>query len=235
MSTGKRPEQTFWKVLAADIVAFDQHKKTMLDDLVKAYKSRRNPNAFDANKAWGDLTRVAKFYFSDRAMRQEAITPGERVKRLNAFAEALGSARGLIGEDDIEGDLFRGWIAALGLTVKSVLAVGGALQRQNELKKALRNLGILENAARSAARNVRIKRGRPKGDAVLPSDCINGLMQIYQNNTGLTPDSGDGLFAQFVRSFLAATGQSAGKSDRYVVESIKYARKLKRKSLGGSA
>jgi hypothetical protein len=60
-------------------------------------------------------------------------------------------------------------------------------------------------------------------------------MQVYQNNTGLTPDSGDGLFAQFVRSFLAATGQSARKSDRYVVESIKYARKLKRKSLGGSA
>jgi hypothetical protein len=184
VSTGKRPEQTFWKVLAADSVAFDQHKKTMLDDLVKAYKSRRNPNAFDANKAWGDLTRVAKFYFSDRAMRQEAITPGERIKQLNAFAEALGSARDIIGDDDdIDGDLFRGWIAALGLTVKSVLAVGGALHRQNELKKKLRNLGILENAARSAARNVRIKRGRPKGDAVLPADCINALMQVYQNNT----------------------------------------------------
>jgi hypothetical protein len=169
MSIGEPPKQTFWKVLAAAIVAFDQHKNAMLDDLIKAYESGCNPNAFNADKAWGDLTRVAKFYFSDKAMRQEAIIPAERVKRLNAFANALVSARGTIG-NDIGGDLLKGWIAAVGLTVDSLAVDAGvALQREtDELNKALANLVILETAARRAASAVRTERGRPKGDSVLP-------------------------------------------------------------------
>jgi hypothetical protein len=50
MSIGKPPNQTFWKVVAADIIAFDQHKNAMLNDLIKAYESGRNANAFDAIK-----------------------------------------------------------------------------------------------------------------------------------------------------------------------------------------
>jgi hypothetical protein len=234
MSISKAPEQTFWKVVEADIIAFDKHKNSMLDDLIKAYESGRNPS-FDANKAWAELTRVAKFYFSDTAMRQEAITPAERVKRLNAFAKALGSARGTIG-NDIDGDLLRGWIGAVGLTVDSLVLDGGALQREtDELRKALKNLSILQTAARRAASTVRTQRGRPKGDAVLAPEYINALMEVYRNNTGLEPDPGDGLFAQFIRSFLAAVRPTADKSDNYVLESIKYARKLARKNRSGSA
>ena len=56
MSTGKRPEQTFWKVLAADIVAFDQHKKTMLDDLAP-----KNPKAAAADpKTYVDMSLIAE-------------------------------------------------------------------------------------------------------------------------------------------------------------------------------
>jgi hypothetical protein len=236
MSIGKPPEQTFWKVVAADIIAFDQHKNAMLNDLIKAYESGRNANAFDANKAWVDLTRVAKFYFSDRAMRQEAIIPAERVKRLNAFAKALRSARGTIG-NDIDGDLLRGWIAAVGLTVDSlVVDAGVALQREtDELNKALANLVILETAARRATSTVRTQRGRPKGDSVLPPIYISELARVFLESTGLKYDASDGLFAQFVRSFLAAIRPSADKSDGYVVESIKYARKLARRNPSGSA
>jgi hypothetical protein len=231
----KPSEQTFWKVVAADIIAFDQHKNAMLDDLIKAYESGCNPSAFDANKAWVDLTRVAKFYFSDRAMRQEAIIPAERVKRLNAFAKALRSARGTIG-NDLDGDLLRGWIAAVGLTIDSLVVDGVALQREtDELNRALTNLVILETAARRATSTVRTQRGRPKGNSVLPPIYINELARVFLESTGLKYDASDGLFAQFVRSFLAAIRPSADESDGYVVESIKYARKLARKNPSGSA
>jgi hypothetical protein len=103
------------------------------------------------------------------------------------------------------------------------------------LNKALANLVILETAARRAASAVRTERGRPKGDSVLPPEYINELARVFLNSTGLKYDASDRLFAQFVRSFLVAIGRASDRSDEYAVDSIKYARRLKRKNASGSA
>jgi hypothetical protein len=105
----------------------------------------------------------------------------------------------------------------------------------DEIKKLLANISIFESAARKAAKDVRAGRGRPRGDSVLPPEYINELARVFRKSTGLKYDASEGLFAQFVRSFLVATGRASERSSEYAVDSIKYARRLKRKNASGSA
>ena len=91
-------------------------------------------------------------------------------------------------------------------------------------------LATLETAARTAAHDVRLRRGAPEGTGVLPLEYIIALAEVYRKSTGLEQDPGDGRFAQFVREFLAAIGQGGNRSESYVVEMIKYMRKHVRKN-----
>jgi hypothetical protein len=93
----------------------------------------------------------------------------------------------------------------------------------DEIKKAVATLKQLETVACRAAHDVHPPRGPPKGTGALPPVYALALEEVYRRGTGLEPDEGDGLFAQFVRAFLEAIGQDRNRS--YAVELIKYTHK----------
>jgi hypothetical protein len=239
MSVDKpRHKNTLWNVriqtreeayapIAAELAAFERHKKALLDNLRNVHERGLNSESFDAEKVWCALTRLAKLYFCGETMKQETIPTGERVKRLRQLARALARARGLAEkalQDDVGGDLFRGWVAGKQLPMTLAVRSDGdgssvATRAIDEIKNAVTDLVTLESAARTAAAamDAPASAGRPP---ILPRDCIHGLARIYRSSTGLKPGRGDGPFARFVLQFIAAVGRRGCEFDS-VIEAIK--------------
>jgi hypothetical protein len=221
-------------LVAADLAAFEWHKKALLENLRKVCERGHKFKPFDADKSWDQITLLAKSFFGRAKIKQMTATilPARRVERLRDIAKALGRARSMVNkamQDDVGHDLFDAWndiSAASGIgfngggrTVPFFLA--------DEFEEVVAGLTTLEKAACNAADRWRTKSGPRKGTGRLPPTYIKKLEGVYRNSTGREPGGG-GPFAQFVREFLDAIGQGDDKSGGYVVEAIKYARKRAR-------
>lgn len=233
-----RRKKTVWdiefdkRVPAPDLAAFNRHKKVLLTILRKAHGRGSKSEPFNKKESWRDLSHLAQLYFWDAKIKQEATPNAVRVKRLRQLARDLGQARHVTDSADqgeLGHDLFR---ACFGDDDGSFDPVYLA----DTIKAVVAGLVTLETAANRAVIAVH-NRGRPSGDAVLPSPYIIALGGLYRKNTGLTPDTGE-TFAQLVRKFLTAIGQpekGTGEvtSPEYVDEAIKYALRKERRNPSG--
>jgi hypothetical protein len=199
-----------YAAVAADLSAFNQCKKTLLDSLYSAYERGPKSEPFDEEKSWLDLLRLANSYFWGKVMRQETLSPSKSFNQLLKLAKALHRAHDLAMQEGIGGDLFKAWFAENKVPLasathfkdgQSVLTLVA-----DELKKAVAGLATLETAAfaAAAANAVPPKSGRPP---LLPSQCIEGLARVYRGNTGSKPGRGDGPFARFVHEFITAVNR----------------------------
>jgi hypothetical protein len=145
-------------------------------------------------------------------------------------------ARALLN-DNIVGDLIKGWIAKSQLSVLDALKKDPGLPERvmDELVSALESLARLEDAAfeGAVAANVKVpKLGRPR---LLTWDCVQGLARVYRTHTGLKPGRGRGPFAKFVSDFIKATHQSHFKfSSLGVISAIQNAHSESKKVIGKS-
>jgi hypothetical protein len=225
--------------VAADLSAFNQYKKTLLDRLHSAYERGPKSEPFDAEKSWLDLTVVAKLYLWGRVARHETMPPAERFNHLLQLANALGRAHRLavrVMEEDIYGALFKAWFSETKIPLASASHIfkdGSSVATLvgDEIKNTVERLAALETAARSAAaaNAIPTTAGRPP---LLPSDCIHGLARVYRNSTGLKPGRGAGPFAEFVSDFITAVNCpdfEFGKDS--VIDAIKNAHRRRKPSM----
>jgi hypothetical protein len=230
------------------LAEFDKHKKTLLDMLRNEHKRGPKSEPFDGDKTWRSLTGLARFYLFRGRAKQETMPAADRIKRLRVVAKVLERAKDMTSEAMQSGnDLYSAWCEANAyfrhdtddlkppLTPVRIKEFD-PVRTKDEFDKVFAGLASLETAARKATNDVRTKRGRPKGDAVLPLDFIWGLGTLYRDSTGSIPGAGE-PFVQFVHEFLAAIGRPKkctgdDTSPDYVVEAIKYARKQARKNPG---
>jgi hypothetical protein len=214
------------KASAAKLTSFAQHKTQLLAILRATYQRGPKTKSFNAKSAWQELIRIAGFYFKDVEFRRGAVPAARRVKRLRQIAKALGRARTLVDET-VGSDLFRGWCAVGNIFPASVIlnSDGSSVLTRvaDKIEDVLANLSTLERAAHRAADDIRTGRGRPKGTAVLPLDCLRALAALYRASTGLKPGAGEGPFARFVYAFLTAVGQRV-LAYQSIVDTIKSAR-----------
>jgi hypothetical protein len=198
--------------IEAGLAGFKEHKEGLLEILRNVRGRGPKPKPFDADKAWGNLTRLAWIYFWFGRRKAEVVSAAQQRERLRDLAKVLGLARRkaeLAMQDDVGEALFRAWRDVnvndrdlnLDLTGPHTL-----VRIDHEFEKLIANLAILEAAARGAADDVRTKDGRPKG-RFLPKGCIKVLATVYRDGTGLRPGAGDGPFAKFVMEFLTALGR----------------------------
>ena len=106
---------------------------------------------FDENKARRRLTNLAAFYFWDARVKEERLSTADRVARLRALVRSLGRAHEMIDkamQDDVGDDLYEAWCED---------------NVDDEFKKAVASVAVLEAAAHKAADHIRVERGRPKG------------------------------------------------------------------------
>jgi hypothetical protein len=206
--------------LLPKVIAFQGHEKDLLSCLREAYERGPERKPFDETKALRDLTSRADLYFAGQET-PKTIPAAERVKRLRKFANALGSARrARLVPEGLDVDL-----AAVSIAQKNIpLPSRAAVDELTSINKMITSLATLERLARKASDNVRAKRGRRRGGAVLSVDHVHGLASIYRQSTGRKPSVGEGPFARFVRAFLTAIGEGDRLKDDYVVEMIETAR-----------
>jgi hypothetical protein len=234
----RRRKNTLWNVdivskkvayteIATKLAAFNQHKKTLLDELRNGGKPGLKSDPFDAAKSWGDLIRLAQLFFWGEITKQETMPVADLVKRLRQLARALGRAHSLANramQDDVGVELFRRRFAEKNISPASALLIDEdessvATRIAGEIKEVVAGIATLETAALAAAatNDVPKKAGRP---ALLPRDCIQGLGRVYRNSTGSKPGLGDGPFARFVLEFLTAVGRPNFEYDS-VIDAIK--------------
>lgn len=240
--TKSRRTKTIWdiefdkQVPDAKLVAFNQHKETLLAVLREAHGRGCKSEPFDAGQSWRVLSHLAQLYFWDAKIRQKAAPTAVRVKRLRDLAKTLSNARRMIdkaNQGDIGHDLFRSCFAITNKSTALARDDNGSFDPgllTDTIKTVVEGLVTLETAANRAGDDVRA-RGRPLGTTVLPSHYIIALGDLYHRSTGLKPNTGE-PFARLVREFLTAIGQGGNTSVDYVVETIKYARKQARKNPG---
>jgi hypothetical protein len=214
------------------LAAFERYKEALLASLRNPYEAGPKSAPFDADKSWRGLTRLAKIYLWAKRGKQESVPAGARVKRLDQLAGALGRARGMaekaMQDDDVGIELRKGWFAATNLVnIPLVSALrndkAAPLRIADEIKQVVAGLTVLEAAARRAADDMKRAPGRPKGTAVLPTECIVGLARIYRNSTGSKPGACEGPFARFVFEFATALGPGRIEYES-VIDAIKDAR-----------
>lgn len=232
-------KNTIQAPFAAELAAFERHKKPLLDVLRKVHGGGPKSEPFDEEDSWRALTRAAIQYFRGPEIKQKTMLAARRVERLNDLAKALGRARHEAHkamQDDVGWDLFRGWCAETNTSpaLADLNADGSSVLTPfaNQFKKVVGGLTALEAAAHRAAGDVRTKAGPPRGTGILPMDDIIALAAVYRRSTGLNPNMGAGPFAQLAEEFLTAIGRGDDTAQDYVVEALKYARKQARKNPG---
>jgi hypothetical protein len=225
---------------AAELAAFERHKKTLLDILRKVHGGGPKSEPFDEEDSWRALTHAAIWYFRRPEIKQKTMLAARRVARLDDLAKALGRARHEANkamQDDVGWDLFRGWCAEANTSPAwAVLNADGSsvlTPIANQFKKVVAGLTALEAAVSRAARDVPTNAGPPRGAGTLPMDDIIALQEVYRRSTGLTSYMGAGpSFVELVDEFLIAIGRGDDTAQDYVVEALKYARKQARKNPG---
>lgn len=250
MSVDKR-KNTIWDVelersreqFAAELTAFEQHKKHLLDILRKVHEDAAKSEPFiNEDNSWRALTYAAMRYFQQLKIKPKKMLPARRVERLRDLANALGRARHEADKamkDDVGRYLFEAWVFETKLPRASEVALDDRdaveaflTRRADDLKKAVASLATLETVARKAARDVSTKRGPQRGSGILPLENVLELAGVYLWSTGRKPIMSAGPFAQFVEAFLTAMGRGDETANDYVVEALKYARKQARKIYG---
>jgi hypothetical protein len=216
-------ELASWDDFAAPLNEFDKHRKTLLDILSKV----RGSESFDKDNSWCALRRAAYHYFQ-RPVKKEVL-PARRAERLRELAKKLRRVRHVLGkamQDDVGFDLFRGWCVETNTSHEGahVHNRDGTVEL-NKITELASNLSTLEGAASRAARDVRTKRGPPRGRGILTLADVLALASVYQRSTGQKPIMGPGPFADFVEKFLIGVGRSADIAQDYVVEAFKYLRR----------
>ena len=214
--------------IAKQLADFEEHKQTLLNALQKGRKIGRNSEAFDADRSWDDIARLARHYFWGRLMEHSALSTRETIKRLQQLSNALRKAHGLtrraIG-DGVADELFRAWFVQKNISpISAVRAAtinneGSSLARVADnikgMVEALATLAALSHTAATIA-DVPSKGGRPE---LLPRDCIQGLARVYRTSTGAKPGRGAGPFADFAAGFALAVGKT-GFSRRSLIDAI---------------
>jgi hypothetical protein len=221
---------------------FEQQKTTMISMLRDARDGRLGP--FDETKSWSRLTSLAHSFFWQAELKLKFKTPAaNRRRRLDELARVLKRSRTIIDasmQDDVGDLLFSSWCEGINEPFVSVIRnLDGSLSDvrppEEMFKKAVASLGLLEAAARDAARAVKLPgRGRKLGTAVLPAGYIEVLATLYCEATGAKAGVGLGPFVRFVCAFLTAVG-SASISEDYVAELAQAALSSARAHPGASA
>jgi len=218
--------------------AFNEHRRELLDILRKVHrrglkaKSRERSietEAFDDRDAWERVQIVAWSYLQREAkLRQEraGMSNADRVKLLRQLADALSKARHEADKamKKVCGHWFMEWAELNG---NPDLTDPRLCRYEEEFNKTVSRLRSLEKAAYQAAETLRMKRGRPRGKAILPHDYILILEREYRNITKSDAGAGSGPFARFIMEFLGALGR--GCTDENVIQAIKAAKKREEK------
>jgi hypothetical protein len=227
------PEAPF----AAELAAFERHKKPLLDILRKVHGGDPKSKLFGEEDSWRALTRAAIWYFRRPEIKQKTMLAARRVERLRELAKALDRARHMADkamQDDVGWDLFRGWCAEANTSPAwAVLNADGSsvlTPIANQFKKVMGSLTALETAASRAARDAPTKAGPPRGAGILPLDDIIALAAVYRRSTGKNPMMGAGPFAKLIEKFFIAIGRGDDTKQDYVFEALKYQRKQARKN-----
>ena len=196
-----RRTKTIWdiefdkQVPDASLVAFNQHKKALLDHLSKKRTPKSEP--FDVDQSWRALSHLAQLYFWQAKIKTEMRPASDHVERLRDLAKALGRTRRKTEkamQGDVGHDLFRACFARDQIPVSRCFPWPGCLRMMmmghltrvslnDTIKQVLAGLATLETAAHRAADEMRT-RGRPKGTSVLPGGYIHGLAASIERARG---------------------------------------------------
>jgi hypothetical protein len=226
---------------AAELATLEQHRKPLLNILRNEYDRGPKSEPFDEDSSWRALVHAAIWPFRRQKEKHKEVLPARRVERLHELAEALSRARRLAERamhDDVGWDLFRGWYAEANLSNSSTGVInnnGSTLScPSDEFEEVVASVvsgsTTIEAAASRAAVGVRKKRGPSPGRGILPPAEVYVLVGLYRKSTGLEPNMGPGPFAEFVEKFLHAIGRGNKTAEDYVVEALKYADKVARKT-----
>jgi hypothetical protein len=221
----------------AEFAEFEQHKKHLIDMLRMEYDRGPKSKPFDDRGAWHSLRGAAGWIFQrqkesgvrleqPQRRKEKRVTPARRRKRLDDLANALHNANNLARRamhDYVRSDLEHGWNLEAGGSSEDGLTL--LTRRVDRLTKAVADMAALEAAARKAAGDIYVKRGRPRGTGILSQADILSLIAVYQRSTGQKPSLKAGLFAEFINKFLEAVGRSEETAQDYAVEVLKYLNK----------
>ena len=219
----------------AKLIAFDQHKKALLDHLRKKRIGKSQP--FDVDQSWRVLRHLAELYFWEAKIKPQKRPDSDHAERLRDLAKALGRARRKTEkamQGDVGRDLFGACFARPNKPRTSVFSLNWVPPDDDgesfdwgdladTIKTVLAGLATLETAAHTAADDM-CTVGRPKGTSVLPVGYIRALADLYRKSTGHQPRAGGGPFTKFVRAFLNAVGRSSIAAVT-VIDAIKNARR----------
>jgi hypothetical protein len=232
--TGPTPESKAIEAAIEDTVAaFGLHKDNLLGVLLNAWERGPKPQAFDKEKAWDRLSRLAWHYFWVERVKQERRPARDRAKRLQKIANVLNKASRLF--DDAKQDtlidyLYSAWCdlivrggAAPQCVTESDMIVHmrdvsyaapkgtGHVRLRDEFVKLLGALIALEAATLRALKDT--PSTKPGPVRVLPLEFIVLLADEYLSLCGRPPGAGQGPFYRFVMHFRAAIDDSYNTKD----------------------
>lgn len=178
--------------IEARLAAFDGHKAELLKLLHDVYKRGPQSNGFDQDKVWSDVRFRAWQLFLQKGAKREQLTmsPANRRKQLRKLADALSRARSAADQaikDDLGDELCRVWRKRRGKKPEAQQPQQDPLHIEQEFKKAVENLALLEMAALCAIREIPKSNGRPGGEGTLPYGVIIILAHQYLENTEVRP------------------------------------------------
>ncbi len=203
------------KAVEARLAEFEKHKKTLLSHLSK--NRRLQFMAFDEEKWWLRLTRLAQVYF----LRQATPPAAKREADLRKLAEVLDHACRLaerIRQDNVGSE----WISQLfdGILPREprgeiVPDEDGSLRvvyfREPDFKEIVANLKDYQAAVLRVANDVPTRLPGPSPS--LPESYIRALRDAYQESTRRSAGRGVGPFLRFVMQFRAALDPSYKTTD----------------------
>jgi hypothetical protein len=209
----------------AKLPEFDKHKNTLVGRLRSLNAQNPKSKPFDAHKASGRLTAIARLYLT-RGSAKQAMTPAHRRERLLDIARKLSETRRLVGrtmKTDVRGDLFSAWWEVAGSEYANPEGICDPRYMNLKFEEMVKALADLEAAASYGARHVTAsKRGK---HSIVSRDDLWNLAALYRDSTGLKAGAGHGPFAEFVWDFLSALGSTAEIEYDSMIEAIKRVRR----------
>jgi hypothetical protein len=197
-----------------NLARFRGHKQALLSLLRKTCARRTKAASFDEAESWLRIETTARQYFALKILKQQLASSAGRKARYRAIANTLRRARNELENAkkakvlDFAGDSIRVWLDGTKEITEATKQFEFLLYLEVDIQNVLKTLIDLEAAATQVAAEAHKRRGRPKGDSILPWNYSRELEKDYKNSTGLNPGAGPGPFARFVKAFVTAVGEN---------------------------
>jgi hypothetical protein len=178
------------------IARLNRHRGKLIGTLREGWECGSQAKPFDEAAVWKKIESVIYLYDASERTREEVqkIPAKQRAKSYNELAHILRDARSKIDERVYKPEL-RGPIFLLAVDAHTAM-----VKLEDECKKAAKQA---------------LRRGRPKGTAVLRDGTIIALARCFEEATGFMArayridGNAIGQFAYFVRDFLKADGRNS--------------------------